>query len=171
MATSIVFTLVGPDRPGLVDKIASCVAKAGGNWEESQLAHLGGQFAGMVRVRIEPANEAALREGLATLEGLTVTVATARDEFEPRGRNVHLEVLGTDRPGIVKEIGHTLANFGINIEELTTSTESAAMTGETLFRAEAELCIPEGLPPKQVREALEQLADELMVELVLQEPT
>ncbi|MEO0415151.1 MAG: ACT domain-containing protein, partial [Verrucomicrobiota bacterium] len=42
--------VVGTDRPGLVEELSRAVAAAGGNWEESRLARLHGQFAGVVRV-------------------------------------------------------------------------------------------------------------------------
>ena len=54
-----------------------------------------------------------------------------------------LEIVGQDRPGIVREISHALASFGINVEELQTECASAAMSGETLFKARARLSLPE----------------------------
>lgn len=169
MAASVVFTLVGPDRPGLVEKIATCVTEAGANWDESQLAHLGGQFAGIVRVHVDRDSIAQLRQRLTALEGLDVTVAEDRDGPDEARRSVRLELLGVDRPGIVREIGQTLAALRVNFEELATSTESAPMTGKLLFRAVARIHIPESLPVAEVRTALERLADELMVDLHLDE--
>jgi len=47
-----VLTLIGPDRPGLVESVAARVAAHGGNWLESRMAHLAGQFAGILRVEV-----------------------------------------------------------------------------------------------------------------------
>ena len=77
----LVLTLIGPDRPGIVEAVAEPIAAHGGNWLESRMAHLGGQFAGILRVEVPDANAAALAEALRKLEqrGLRVTV-----ESEPR---------------------------------------------------------------------------------------
>ena len=47
---SLILTVVGPDRPGLVRAIAEAVAARGGSWLESRMARLAGQFAGIVLV-------------------------------------------------------------------------------------------------------------------------
>ena len=67
MLASLVMTVIGPDRPGLVQAVAACVADHGGNWLESRMCHLGGQFAGVLRVEVD----AGQRDGLVrTLQGL-----------------------------------------------------------------------------------------------------
>ena len=47
---SLVLTLIGPDRPGLVERVSDVVASHGGNWLESRMAHLAGQFAGKLDI-------------------------------------------------------------------------------------------------------------------------
>ena len=80
-----------------------------------------------------------------------------------------LEIVGQDRPGIVREISHALAGFGVNVEELETECASAAMSGETLFKARARLSIPESCNAAQVRQQLERIAADLIVEISLAE--
>ena len=48
--TDLVLTLIGPDRPGLVEAVAEVVAAHGGNWLESRMARLAGKFAGILRI-------------------------------------------------------------------------------------------------------------------------
>jgi glycine cleavage system regulatory protein len=79
-----------------------------------------------------------------------------------------LELLGHDRPGIVREIAHALTSRGVNIEELETGVESAPMSGEQLFRARARLRIPPGVPTEEIRAILEALAGHLLVDLTFQ---
>ena len=62
-----------------------------------------------------------------------------------------LEIVGQDRPGIVRQISHALASFGVNVEELHTECSSAAMSGETLFKARATLSIPDSCDASQIR--------------------
>lgn len=172
MHTSLVLTVIGPDRPGLVEAIAAVVARHGANWEESRMAQLGGQFAGMLRVTAPEETQDALEDALAGLGsvGLKVTVARAAAAQVQVPKLLHLNLVGQDRPGIVREIAEALARRGVSIESLETRCVSASMSGEQLFEADAVLAVPPALAAEDLRTALEALANELMVDLELAEP-
>jgi len=164
-------TLIGPDRPGLVELVARLVNDHQGNWLESRMSHLGGQFAGILRVAV-PADQAdALSQALGQLEskGLRVVVHADADTPPPAGGPlVQLEIVGQDRPGIVRQISQTLAAHHVNVEELNTACTSAPMSGEMLFTATARLRLPD--PPSgtdDLRKALETIAADLVVECSL----
>ncbi len=163
----LVLTLIGPDRPGLVEAVADTIAAGGGNWLESRMAHLAGQFAGILRVEVEPARAPALVQALSQLEtrGLRIVVETTRAPEPKASAVVEVELVGQDRPGIVKEISQLLASKGVNVEDLKTDRASAPMSGELLFSARARLRMPERLAVAELRAALEQLAADLMVEM------
>jgi glycine cleavage system regulatory protein len=172
MQRTLVMTVIGPDRTGLVDAIAGRVAEHGGNWLESRMSRLGGHFAGILRVEVPPEQEQALMAALHQLEtrGLSVVVHPDQPKAPPPTARMRvLELVGQDRPGIVREVTHALAGFGINVEELQTECASAAMSGETLFRARATLSIPESCDLEQVRQQLEQIAADLIVEISLED--
>jgi glycine cleavage system regulatory protein len=168
---SLVLTVIGPDRPGLVEALAKTIADHGASWLESRMAHLAGHFAGLLRVAVAEARAQELALALRALEsrGLRVIVEAALgrgpDESAPRLR---LELVGLDRPGIVREISRAIAERGVNVEELESHTSSAPMSGEMLFHAEAWLRLPREGDPAELRAALEKLANELMVELTLE---
>lgn len=167
MQHSLVMTVIGKDRPGLVESVASLVAEHGGNWLESRMSRLGGQFAGIVHVEVPAEKEQSLTKGLQSLDarGLTVVVhPDQRPAAEARQTNI-LEIVGQDRPGIVRQISHTLAEFGVNVEELQTECASAAMSGETLFKARAVLNVPESCDVAELRRTLEKIAGDLIVEI------
>jgi glycine cleavage system regulatory protein len=161
----LVLTLIGPDRPGLVEAVADPIAAHGGNWLESRMAHLAGQFAGILRVEVPDDQAAALAEALRRLDtrGLHVTVQ--------RGpRPLVVELVGLDRPGIVREISRVLAERGVNIEELVTDRTPAPMSAELLFRSRARVNVPDGLDAGELRGRLEKLAQDLMVQVTLADP-
>ena len=161
MQHSLVMTVIGNDRPGLVDSVASIVAEHGGNWLESRMSRLGGQFAGIVHVEVPADREQALTKALKTLDtrGLTVVVHADQPQAVAARRTNILEIVGQDRPGIVRQISHTLAESGVNVEELHTEcAESAAMSGETLFKARAVLNIPDSCDIAKLRQNLEKIA-------------
>ncbi len=169
MNTSLVLTLIGPDRPGLVETVAELVAAHGGNWLESRLARLGGQFAGIVRIELPGEREAGLRAALAALGEKALAVEVARDPAAAlapaAGRAVTLELVGQDRPGIVHQITRVLAAHRVNVEELTTEWVEAPMAGGMLFQARAQLLIPAHADMAVVRGDLEKIAADLMVDL------
>jgi glycine cleavage system regulatory protein len=136
--TDLVLTLIGPDQPGLVEALAEVVAGHGGNWLESRMAHLAGKFAGILRVEVPPAQVAPLSAALAGLQerGLRVIAEPSEASESPaidQARTMDLELVGLDRPGIVREISQILARSGANVEELSTNRSSAPMSGEMLF--------------------------------------
>ena len=81
--TTLILTVAGADRPGLVAAVADVVDAHGGNWENSSLAELAGTFAGVIEVSVAedraPELQTALRslqgQGLLTLAVLTCTPA------------------------------------------------------------------------------------------------
>ncbi len=170
MQRSLVLTLLGPDRPGLVERLSQLVVEQGGNWVESRMARLGGQFAGILRVDLPSATIDAFRVAAASLAdaGLQLVIAEPdADLAAPELRPLRLSLLGHDRPGIVREIAQVLASRNVNVEELETGLESAPMSGEQLFFARARLGIPSGVAEGELRRALEQLAGDLMVDIHL----
>lgn len=172
MQAPLVMTVLGPDRPGLVDSLAALIAAHGGSWLESRMARLGGQFAGILRVQLPSAQQPALTEALQRLQtqGLTVVVLPDQPASAPQEKGFKLlELVGQDRPGIVSQISHALASHGVNVEELNTECQSAPMSGETLFHARARLAVPPACNLTQLQKDLEKIAADLIVELSLQE--
>ena len=168
MSIHLVITFMGKDQPGLVESVASVVAREGGNWLESRMSHLGGQFAGVLRVAIEAQREASLMKSLLQLQesGLSITVRSEPASAEDEKRSlVTLDLLGSDQVGIVSRISGLLASLGVNVEELQTELTTAPMSAELLFKARGLLQLPESLQPETLRDELEGIASDLMVDL------
>ncbi len=168
METSLVATVIGPDKPGLVGVLSTIVVDHGGNWLESRMAHLAGQFAGIFHVEVNASEAEALTKSLKALsgKGLSVTVhseteASSGDDLE----TICLELVGHDRPGIVSQLSNVLACHAVNVEELTTLRESAPWSGETLFRATASLRLPAGMSLETLQKEVESIASDLMVDI------
>lgn len=167
---TLVLTAIGDDRPGLVSALAAVIARHGGSWDRSQMARLGGKFAGIVLVAVPVDAVAAVEDELHALgtDGLLdVRITRGNNPTVSDGLRWSLELVGTDRPGIVHEITVALAAHGVSIDELETATREAPMSGGLLFEVRAELVAPAHADLDQLRTTLERLADELMVELTL----
>jgi glycine cleavage system regulatory protein len=166
---SFVLTIIGTDRAGLVQALSDVVADHGGNWERSHVTELEGMFAGVVLVRVPRDRSDAFRDALVPLHDqglLDVTLRPARsDESSEQAVTVGFEVVGADRVGIVREVSHALTSLGVSITDLRTWTESAPMAGGALFHAAAVVRLPDGVDQWGLMAALEDLADDLMVDV------
>jgi len=168
--TQMVLSVIGDDRAGLIEALASAIAGAGGNWDESHMAELGGKFAGMVLVTVPKERVGELTAALEPLEAkglldVTVTAADAGPALD--GHRFGIELVGHDQPGIVREISSAMADLNVSIEELRTETKEAPHAGGTLFSAVAQLIAPPDVAPDQIRDELEKLSNQLMVEIEL----
>ncbi len=165
---SLVVTLVGPDRPGLVGAVSDVVKHHGGNWLESRMSHLAGQFAGIVLVDVAEADSAALVAGLHALKDKGLKVVAELDAsplHAPTGGTLwELSVVGNDRPGIVREVSQVLAAHDVNVEEFSTECTDAPQGGGQIFRATARLRLPDGLSTGELQHELEELAADLMID-------
>ncbi len=169
MARTLVLTFIAKDRPGLVDALSTAVAQAGGNWQDSRMAHLAEKFAGIARVEIPAAKVDELKGALTALEeeGFHLTVEEAAEPPPPSGPTLDLELVGQDHPGILREITHCLAECGASVEDMETDIRSAPMTGGTLFHARAQVRLSGRVDQAGLRGALEALANALMVDIDL----
>ena len=168
MESTLVMTVIGKDRPGLVELVAGIIADEGGNWLESRMCRLGGEFAGILRISVPAEKKEALLLALKALDvrGVSVTVKSDdAQETEGHRRFATLEIIGQDRPGILREISSALARQGMNVEELNTGCDSAPMSGETLFKARVKLMIPESCDVAALRNELERVAGNLLVDV------
>ena len=165
MQTHLVMTIIGRDRTGLVESLARLVSEHDGNWLESRMCRLGGEFAGILRVQLPAAKRATLEQALGKLADLKIVIQSDETAAaNPKPSFASLEVVGPDRPGIVREVTRALAAQGVNVEELVTECVSAPMSGEPLFQARAKLLLPTGVTVSALKQALERAAGDMGLE-------
>lgn len=163
--TFLILTVLGDDRPGLIEHLATVIAEHEGNWLESAMSHLSGKFAGIVRLAVPERRLVDLRGALAAITELSITTEVANVFTPAKGRHLRLDLVCHDRTGIVRELTQVLARHGVNVEELTTHTSSAPMSAELLFHAAADLLAPPEADLDHLQEDLEHLSGNLMADL------
>lgn len=173
MTQSVILTVVGSDRPGLTRAIADAVFAAGGNWLESHLSRLGGKYVGSVLVELPEDRFTELERAAQAIDavGLKVEILPSAKDDNRSGQPFGIEIVGQDRPGIVREVTTVLAGLDVNIEDFTTAIEDSAWSGAPLFRGKAKLLVPAGVSTDKVREALERISGEIMVDFTVQPET
>ena len=79
---------------------------------------------------------------------------------------VEIDVVGNDRPGIIRRLAAVVAEAGGNVEDLTTRLESAPMAGHPLFHASGRLSLPADADQATLTTAIEDLGEDLSVTIL-----
>lgn len=129
------------------------------------MARLAGQFAGILRVECATAEAEPLLAALARLatEGIAVQAQREEDGSDAARKILALDVVGNDRPGIVRSLSAAIAGAGANVEELSTALESAPMSGHPLFHATGRVSLAAEADPAALIAAIENLGPDLSV--------
>jgi glycine cleavage system regulatory protein len=168
--SSLVVTLIGADRPGIVSLLSDRAQRFGANWAASRLSRLAGEFAGMIHFEVPRANADALAAALQALEstGLKLVIARSDTSEAPAGlRGVELELVGDDQVGIVSKLTRILAESGVSIEHMHSEIVGASATAAKTFKVAAHLLVPNALSSDELRRRLEPVASEMMVDIAL----
>ncbi|HZI84381.1 MAG TPA: formyltransferase family protein [Casimicrobiaceae bacterium] len=167
---SLVATVTGSDRPGVVSLVSERAHGFGANWAGSRIATLEGQLAGLVRFEVPEQSAGPLAAALQALDSSGVHVVVTKEEripVPPGRRAVKLELTGHDRPGIVSELSGSLARRRVGIEDLHTEIVGGDTPADHLFKVKALLVVPSSVSNDELRAALEPLTKEMTVDIAL----
>lgn len=154
----------GKDKIGLVEGLADVVKESQGNWLESRLCRLGGQFAGIVRVEFETP-PGPLPRTVDTLTCQWHLVEPDDTTITESAGKATIAILAADRTGIVKQITSILASAGANVEEIESRVRCAPFSGERMFEARCVVSLTPQSDRRELRSQLESLAEELMCDI------
>jgi glycine cleavage system transcriptional repressor len=169
MNTYIV-TVTSADRVGIVSRVTRVIREQGGNILEVSQTVMRGYFTIILAVEFpQPRDRRALADSIAEAGRdfeLTVAVIEAASEtLEPPvtlGERFILTVLGPDHIGNLHGIAACLARRGVNILDLHARVEG------TRFSLIMEAFLPPDLPPKSLRDELEEFGRSLDLEAYVQ---
>ena len=168
---------IGRDRPGIVADLAELIYECDCNLEDSRMTLLGSEFAVLLLLSGQgPDVERRLSAGCKRLEWekrLTVFFRPLEGEMvasaEVPGRGLECVVTGVDKAGIVARIARTLADCGVNVEDLHTELRPEPESGTPIYTMRILVRIPPGVDERAVRARLEQDAASLCVDLTIGE--
>ena len=164
MKRNVAISFVGQDRPGLIQSLTDVVVSLSGNWLESRMSYLADKFAGVALVEVD---EGQVDE----LNGHLTVVIELADTAEPalRTRSSNLNIVGPDRSGILNEVTQALAEAEVNVVEMETHIAAAPMSGELTFSADARVEVPDTVDIGELVVKLNAIADNLGVDILLEE--
>ena len=165
---SFLISVLGDDKPGLVDGLSKIIVSNNGDWIESNMSSFEGKFSGILKVNVPTSDAAKLQKDLTTSSlGLQIACEETHPVDELTNvRSYNIELIGQNHVGIINKLSDVLAEeLQANVEELKTEIIDASMSGEELFKAQITLHLPMSLDENVVRDKLELIADEMMVEI------
>ena len=171
-----ILSAIGRDRPGLVADLAKLIYDCDANLEDSRMTILGTEFAVILLCSSTAANASdRLGAGVKRLErdlGLMILLRELAEGPRPPvpapGSVLHrLTVTGEDRAGIVASVYRALAERGINIADLSTRSLPGP-GGSPHYQMTMAIEVPERLDVGDLRRALDELADRLVIDLALE---
>ena len=172
MSNYLVITALGRDRPGIVNELTEYIADHECNIIDSRMSVLGGEFAIMLLVSGNWNTIAKLETQVPVLEKkLDMTIVAKLTEDRPTHAKIlpyAADVISIDHPGIVNSLANFFSSQQINIEELVTSTYSAAHTGTQMFSVHIEVGIPAENSISELRESFMDFCDNLNLDAVLE---
>jgi glycine cleavage system regulatory protein len=166
----LVVTITCPDRPGIVELVTGVIRGFSANWEESRMARLGGDFAGIVKISVAEEKAEALAEAIRALadDQMAVTVRVSHPaplDTQDGHTLFELRLAGADHDGIVHTVAGYLAGLGINVEAMETEVVAAPISGSPLFQMDALIKVPPQQSPADLSTNLRRIGEELGVDI------
>jgi glycine cleavage system transcriptional repressor len=163
----IIISAFGSDKPGIVSHLTGAITSHGGNIEESRMVKLGTDFTTMILASVSTEWTESHTVALNGIQNLQVSVQkTSPFSINTSLSQCKIQLTGADNEGLVHKLAERLAEKGINIEEIETSTENAPMSGTILFSMTARVSHLE-LDIPRLENDMNELAYELGVEITI----
>ncbi|MBN2339906.1 MAG: glycine cleavage system protein R [Deltaproteobacteria bacterium] len=170
MTTKMVMYAIGPDRPGLVSRLSAVVHNAGGNFEDSRMATLAGDFALLVLFSADDTAITQIQNDVKKIESeleITTHFRKASQKSDAGGTHEYsFEATGHDRPGIVSRLSAVLSQNDVNVISMDTSLVNMAFIGTPMFKIKGKVQTPKGTDIASLRDTLEDVCEDM--ELVLE---
>lgn len=161
---TLVATIIGPDKAGLVKQLATLIKQHHGSWQASAMSELAGYFAGIVEIRVPEEHSQELGDALQQLPDFQIQLLEGK-QAAPPGQKLKLTVTANDRIGIIDEVTAVLNQLNISVKTLKTDSYPAPTTGTMLFEANSILTLPHGQTLNDLQAQLEALSDDLVVDI------
>ena len=164
---SILISVLGDDKPGLLDSLSEIIVSNDGDWIESNMSTVEAKFAGILRVNVPSKNASKLMKELTSSKlGLQIACEETAPVTFSDFKSYNIELIGQNHVGIINKLSHVLTyELNANVEGIKTEIIDASMSGEQLFKAQITLHLSKSVDERLIKDKLELIADEMMVEI------
>ncbi len=171
MRSFLVFSSMGPDRPGLADEIAEFFTARGINIERSRGSVLGNEFGMIILTSGNTDDIQRLIDDLDSLRANTGLEIHVRRTKAPSHRETQpsipyrLTATSMDHPGIVHQICKVLKERGINVEDLESNVDFNPFSGSHIFQMICYFSLPQQVKISELRKELASVSDRYNIDI------
>ncbi len=171
MKSYVVFSSMGPDRPGLAREIAEFFTARGINIERSRGCVLGNEFGMIILTSGNTDDVERLIDDLDNLREMTGLDIHVRKTKAPSHRDVlpsipyRLVATSIDRPGIIHQICKALQHRGVNIDDISTNVDHNPVTGANVFQMICYFSLPPAIKILDLKNTFNRISDEYNIEI------
>ena len=166
MRSFVVFSSMGPDRPGLAKEISEFFTARGINIERFRGCVLGNEFGMIILTSGNTDDIERLINELDSLREKTGLDIYIRKTKAPSHRDVlpsipyKLIATSIDHPGIVHKICKVLHQKGINIDDISSSVDHNPVTGANIFQMICYFSLPPAVKIIELKKDFSRISDE-----------
>ena len=168
----LVISALGEDKPGLIDGLTRQIFDSGCSVEDSRMTVLGGDFAILVMVSGAWDKVGKLEAQLPNIgDSLGMTITSRRTEKQAAPQNLlpyGVDVVALDHPGIVHNLAIFFSTRQINVQDLLTSSYSAARTGTPMFTVHMTVGVPADTHIATLRQEFMDFCEQLNLDAVIE---
>ena len=171
MRSYVVFSSMGPDRPGLAKEISEFFTARGINIERSRGCVLGNEF-GMIILTSGMTDDIERLVGeLDSLRQKTGLDIHVRKTKAPTHREVlpsipyKLIATSIDHPGIVHQICKVMYQKGINIDDISSNVDHNPITGANIFQMVCYFSLPPAVKILDLKNEFSRISDEYNIDI------
>ncbi len=167
MKSNFITTVYGPVIPGIIKVLAQATRSFGGEWLTSKIVKLDGQFAAIMNVVVEEAQEKALKSSLEEkFPSLRFVYTSANTTPRVPIKTINFVVDCIDRPGLTGDLSGILANLDIGVEDMECKRFVMDGIGGTVFSARLTLSVSFDADSQIIAEEIETLSEDVRVNIV-----
>jgi len=171
MKSYVVFSSMGPDRPGLAREIAEFFTARGINIERSRGCVLGNEFGMIILTSGNTDDIERLISDLDNLREKTNLDIHVRKTKAPGHRDVlpsipyRLVATSIDHPGIIHQICKALQQRGVNIDDISTNVDHNPLTGANVFQMTCYFSLPPAIKILDLKNTFNRISDEYNIDI------
>jgi len=167
-----IMTAFGKDRVGIVSDVTRILFENNCNLEDTSMTMLADEFTlNLLFSSKNESIEAQLLNECRRLEmekGISAFIRSLQERRDTPSRGYKtcgLHVEGLDQAGIVYRCSQFLAQRGLNILDLKSSSRISPESGSELYLMDIHIQVPEQVSLDRIEEELNAIADELHVDI------
>lgn len=171
MRSYVVFSSMGPDRPGLARQIAEFFTARGINIDRSRGCVLGDEFGMIILTSGNTEDIERLIQDLDSLRQKTGLDIYVRKTKAPSHREAppsipyKLTAISIDHPGIIHQICRALQSRGISIDDISTNVDHNPVTGANVFQMVCFFSLPPAIKIIDLKNDFNRISDESNIDI------